>query len=58
MVKEVKAAHILVKGEPKAKEIMEKLERGRPGLVHERENGERIRERRLHRRKRSTLRPH
>jgi peptidyl-prolyl cis-trans isomerase C len=28
MVKEVKAAHILVKGEPKAKEIMERLKKG------------------------------
>lgn len=28
MVKEVRAAHILVKGEPKAKEIMEKLKAG------------------------------
>jgi peptidyl-prolyl cis-trans isomerase C len=28
MVKEVRAAHILVKGEPKAKEIMEKLKKG------------------------------
>jgi peptidyl-prolyl cis-trans isomerase C len=28
MVKEVHAAHILVKGEPKAKEIMEKLKKG------------------------------
>jgi len=28
MVKEVRAAHILVKGEPKAKELMEKLKKG------------------------------
>jgi len=28
MVKEVRAAHILVRGEPKAKEIMEKLKAG------------------------------
>ncbi len=28
MVKEVRAAHILVKGEPKAKEIMERLKKG------------------------------
>jgi peptidyl-prolyl cis-trans isomerase C len=28
MVKEVRAAHILVKGEPRAKEIMEKLKAG------------------------------
>jgi len=28
MVKEVRAAHILVKGEPKAKELMEKLKTG------------------------------
>lgn len=28
MVKEVRAAHILVKGEPKANEIMEKLKKG------------------------------
>ena len=40
MVKEVRAAHILVRGEPKAKELMEKLKAGESFDALAKENSE------------------